>query len=99
MDDPLELRVAPLERHDVDQLADHVARDVADDMRAEDLPVLWVSHDLDETRSVVVDDGSSRAAELELADLDLPPGLLGLVLGHSDARHLWMAEGGARNQV
>src|SRR6266513_150781 len=99
VDDPLELGIAALERHHVDDLADHVAGDVAHDMSAQDLAVLRVADDLHQAGTVVVDDGGASAAQLELADLDLPSRLLGLLLGHPYARDLRVAEGGTRDQI
>src|SRR3954471_15726198 len=99
VDDALQLGIAALERHHVADLADHVAGDVPDDVGAEDLAVLGIADDLDQTGPVVVDHRGARAAELELADLDLAAGLLRLLFGQADARHLGVGEGRARDEV
>jgi hypothetical protein len=95
--DPRQLLVAALERDHVDELGDHVAGGVADDVGAEDLAVLGVADDLDQPLVVVVDGPRADRAELELADLELAAALLRLRLGQPDARDLRVAERGARD--
>ena len=99
VDDLGQLLVAALEGHRRDQLGDHVAGPVADDVGAEDLPVLGVDDQLDQALFVVVDGGAADPAQFLLADLDVVPGLLRRRLGQPDARDLGMAEGGAGDQV
>ena len=99
VDDPRQLLVAALERHRRDQLGDHVAGPVADDVGAEDLAVLGVDDELDEAVFVVVDGRAADPAELLLADLDVVARLLRRRLGEADAGDLGMAEGGAGDQV
>ena len=99
VDDPGQLLVAALERHRRDQLGDHVAGAVADDVGAEDLAVLGVDDELDDAVFVVVDGRPADAAEFLLADLDVVAGLLGRRLGEADAGDLRVAEGGAGDQV
>ena len=99
VDDPGQLLVAALERDRVDQLGDHVAGAVADDVGAEDLAVLGVDDELHDPVAVVVDRRGADPAELHLADLDVLAGVLRLLLGHPDARHLRVAEGRAGDEV
>ena len=99
VDDPGQLLVAALQRHRRDQLGDHVAGAVADDVGAEDLAVLGVDDELDQAVFVVVDGRAADAAELQLADLDVVPGLLRRRLGEADAGDLRVAEGGAGDEV
>ena len=99
VDDLCQLLVAALQRHRRDQLGDHVAGAVADDVGAEDLAVLGVDDELDQAVFVVVDGGPADAAELLLADLDVVPGLLGRRLGEADAGYLRVAEGRAGDEV
>ena len=99
VDDPRQLLVAALQRHRRDQLGDHVAGAVADDVGAEDLAVLGVDDELDQAVFVVVDGRAADAAELLLADLDVVPGLLRGGLGEPDAGDLRVAEGRAGDQV
>ncbi len=99
VDDPGQLLVAALERHRRDQLGDHVAGAVADDVGAEDLAVLGVDDELDQAVFVVVDGRAADPAELLLADLDVVARLLRRRLGQADAGDLRVAEGGAGDQV
>src|SRR3954470_13802414 len=99
MHDSGELLVAAVEGHGVDELGDHVARPVADNMRPEDLAELGVDDQFDEPIAIVVDGGGALATQLLAADLDVVPGLLGLRLRQADARDLRLAEGGAGYEV
>src|SRR5262245_64564695 len=67
MDDPGQLLRATLERHRVDELGDHVAGPVADDVGADDLAELGVDDELDQAVTVVVDGPGADRAELEAA--------------------------------
>src|SRR5215211_8885108 len=99
MDDPGELLVAALQRDRVDELGDHVAGAVADDMGAENLAVLRIDHELHDPVAVVVDGCGADAAELYPRRLDLLAGLLRGILGEPDARDLRVAEGRAGDEV
>src|SRR5690242_16651434 len=99
MYDPRDLLGAALERHHGDQLGDHVAGPVADDVGAEDLAVFGVDDELDDSVFVVVDGAGALAGDFLFADLHLVRGLLGGALGEPDARHLRVGEGGADQQL
>jgi hypothetical protein len=63
VDYPLQLRRSALEGHHGDQLGDHVAGPVADDVGAEDFAVLGVDDELDDPVFVVVDGAGALAGD------------------------------------
>src|SRR6201996_371627 len=98
-DDALQLRRAALEGHHGDQLGDHVAGPVADDVGAEDLAVFGVDDQLDDAVFVVVDGPGTLAGDFLFADLHLVARLFGGRLGEPNARHLRVGEGRADHQL
>ena len=92
VDDPRDLGEAALEVAGVDELLDQVGRLDADDVAAEQLAVLLVADDLDDAGAVAVDDRRADGTERDLADDDVVACLLGLLLGHAEARDLRVAE-------
>jgi len=81
------------------KLMDQLARMRSHDVSAENLSVLLIPNDLDETFGLAGSAGSSIGAEGEAAHLVIHLALFGLILGKADARHLGITIGHARHVV
>src|SRR5215203_1555883 len=77
------------------EFVDDLGRVPADYVRAQNLAILFVAYDLDKALSFTSGAGSPVGAKRKTTDLVLELALLGLILCHADARHLWMAVGHA----
>src|SRR5947207_3222057 len=93
------LGVATLEVVRHHKFLEHVRRLHAHDVRAEQLAVLLVADDLDLTAAVAIDRARTHGAHRDLADHHVMTGLLRLLLGEAEARHLRVAERGPRDVV
>ena len=93
------LGVATLEVVRHHKFLEHVRRLHAHDVRAEQLAVLLVADDLDLAAAVAVDRPRAHGAHRDLADHNVVAGLLRLLLGEAEARHLRVTERRPRDVV